>query len=441
MTGQGGHAVSYGQLTRFLVPLLATQVLAEFGGQFLNGGMARVPEPTQTLAAYGLAWGLVGLVTSTLSQVRQVALVLVDSHTARRTVQRVVIYCGVGLSLVLGGLGYSTWAIDTLHGIRPELGALVRQALFWLAPIVLFDGFSRLYSGLMLRVHRTTVLTLATTAHITVSIGSVFLLLPTKLVQQDPIALPILVTYAGAVADLAVLAWGYHTYVRGHLPGTGERELTSSYVLRFFWPLALVMAIQGLSRPVINLFVARGIGGEEALAALAIVYSLAHMLYVWLNDMRSLAPAFLTRSADLVPIRRFMAGCGAVSLLGMFVLFWTPLREVILEQGIALEPGLAERCKVPLLFCVAFSPLVTVRAYYHGLALSRHRTRSLAPSAPFRLAAIVAALLILPGFGLSGATLGIVALLAGFLLETAAAWWFGRGPVPLPADRGHSISP
>ena len=45
----------YGKLARFLLPLMFIQVIQEFSGQFLNGGMARVPQATQTLAAYGLA--------------------------------------------------------------------------------------------------------------------------------------------------------------------------------------------------------------------------------------------------------------------------------------------------------------------------------------------------------------------------------------------------
>ena len=440
------HRAAYGQLTRFLVPLILTQLIAEFGSQVLNGGMARVPRPTHTLAAFGLAWGLVGLVTNALSYFRGVALVLVDSQRAGRTVLWVALSCGGAMSLVLVALSFSTAAIDDLHGISPQLGASVRLALIWLAPIALLEGVTRFLSGLLLRVHRPAVLTAATGAHVAAAVAAVILFLPSDLVRAEPIALPIVATYAGALVELAALGWGYRRFAAPEIqrPRAGGAETAASSlgavaVLRFFWPLALVMVFQGLSRPLINLFVARGEGGEEAVAALAIVYHLAFLVYVWLNDMRSLVPAFVRRQEELRPVGRFMAGCGLVSLMAMLILFWTPLRDLILLQLLALEPALAAPCREPLLWCVLFPPLVTVRAYFHGLSLRRQHTRALAPSAPCRVGATLVALLVLPEAGFSGATLGLVSLLAGFAAEAVATWWYGRGPIPedaIPNEEG-----
>ncbi|MEZ4621039.1 MAG: hypothetical protein R2867_36825 [Caldilineaceae bacterium] len=50
---------------------------------------------------------------------------------------------------------------------------------------------------------------------------------------------------------------------------------TLGMIIRFFWPLALIMMIQEFSRPLINLYVSRQSDGPEALAVLlAIVYIL-----------------------------------------------------------------------------------------------------------------------------------------------------------------------
>jgi hypothetical protein len=56
--------------------------------------------------------------------------------------------------------------------------------------------------------------------------------------------------------------------------------------------LALIMSIRGFSRPLVNLFISWGPNGAESLAVLTIVYSLAFVFYGWLNEMRSLVPAF-----------------------------------------------------------------------------------------------------------------------------------------------------
>jgi hypothetical protein len=209
--------------------------------------------------------------------------------------------------------------------------------------------------------------------------------------------------------------------------------LTWAYIIRFFWPLALIMAIQGLSRPLINLFVSRGPDGEQALAVLTIVYALAHLPYGWLNDMRSLPSAFRDKPGSLPAIRRFALGCGLLSFGSMVLLFWTPFRETILVNWIGVDASLVAHCRWPL-FLFSFFPLaVMIRAYLHGVGLLEHRTRALAPSGPARIGAILttlttfAALHAAQVVTIHGATKAIAALLSGFVAETLAVWWGVRG--------------
>ena len=416
----------YVQLARFLLPLMFIQVIQEFSGQFLNGGMARVPLATQTLAAYGLAWGLYGFFYGSLSQMRQVGLVLAKSHSARRKIQLFVLVGGSllgGLLLVLAKTPLGVWVVDDLHSVEAELGVVVREALFSLFPVPILDGLIRFYSGLLLMVRRTEVLSYATAASILTSIAAVFFLLPLAFVQARPILLPILVTYIGILVNLGIILWGYRRYVSSHMEEGGEDSLRFSYIFYFFWPLALVMAIQGLSRPLINLFVARGPNGAESIAVLAVVYSLAHMAYGWLNDTRSLPPAFANVDNSFRAIRRFIGGCALLAFFSMALLFWTPVRDIILTTWIGLEEELVVQCRWPLVIFSFFPLVVAVRSYYHGVALIEHRTRALAPSGPSRIGIIFVALMVLPWMGLRGATLGIASLFCGFVLETVVVWW------------------
>ena len=415
----------YGQLARFLLPLVLTMIVYGLSGQFLNGGMARVPRATETLAAFGLAWGLIDFLSSPLSQVRQVGLVLASSSHALQRVRVFVLCAGVSLSvlvalLALGSLG--SWVIERLHGVEHGLSLVVRRALFWFIPIPFLEGWNRLYSGLLLQVRRTEIISYATIASIGTSMLAVVGLLPAPFVREEPILLPILVVYCGALVNLGILFWGYKKYVRGKLPEGEEKDLAHSYILSFFWPLALVMSIQGFSRPLINLFVSRGPDGAEALAVLAVVYPLAHMPYGWVNEIRNLPAAFRDVENGLHYIRRFAGGCGLVSFGIMVLMFWTPLRVYILEELIAIEKDLADLCAMPL-FLFSFFPLaVMFRAYLNGVALVEHRTLALAPSAPSRIGIILVMLMVLSSTGIHGATLGVAALLSGFILEAMVVW-------------------
>jgi hypothetical protein len=417
--------VRYSHLIRFLLPLVITMAVQEVGGQVLNGGIARAPQATQTLASFGLAWGLVSFLTSPMLQTRQLGLVLVDSRHAFKRVLVFVLFSGLLLAGILAGLALSpfgVWVIEDLHGAGGSLGTGAREALFWLIPIPLLRGLTLFYSGLLLRIRRTDLVSYAMLAAMAASILAVFALLPTGLVQARPILLPLLVTYAGGVAELGIVLFGYRSHV-GRSLGEAGRALSLGYVLRFFWPLALIMAIQGLSRPLINLFVSRGPDGAQALAVLTIVYALGHLPYGWLNELRSLPTAFRGGAYGLSDFRRFAAACGLVSFGIMVVLFWTPVRNYILGSLLGVDAELAASAAMPLVIFAFFPLVVAARAYLHGVGLLEHRTQAMAPSAPSRITAILVTLIILPALGIHGATRGIAALLCGFVVETLVVWW------------------
>jgi hypothetical protein len=420
---------TYSQLIRFLLPLVLTMVALEFSAQVLNGGMARMPRAIETLASYGLAWGLVMFLTTILSQVRQLGLVLVDSQRTYWTVQRFVLLAGLLMAAILATLALSPlgeWVIYDLHGVDQSLGLVARQGLFWLIPVPLLRALAWLYAGLLMRERRTDLASYAVLAGIGASIVSVFVLLPAAFVQEDPIWLPILVTYAGLLAELGVVLWGYRRY-RDRLPQGTDGGLSYSYVFQFFWPLALIMGIQGFSRPLINLFISREPGGAAALAVLTVVYSLAHLAYGWVNELRSLASAFRDQKDSLFYIRPFSLACGLFSFGLMVVLFWTPIRTVILETLLGLDPYLAELAAAPLMIFCFFPLVVMIRAYLHGIGLLEHRTKAMAPSAPARIVTILLALIVLPLLGVHGATRGVAALLCGFTVEALVVWWGVRG--------------
>ena len=441
----------YRTLFWFLLPLVVTELIYELGIQVINGGIARVPRPTETLAAYSIAWGLTSFLAGTVSQTRQMSMVLVRDRATFHTVFRCVAGFGGVHFLILVCLAFTPvglWVIDELHAVDPVLGGTVRRALGLLLPIPLIVGITRFLSGLLLRIRRTDLVSYAMMAGISMSVVSVFLFLPTPTVQADPILLPVAATYFGVLTELVVIIYGYRRFVRRSLrrggSDDGERAagqdvagmdadgepisrrqypLTTGYVLRFYWPLAVTIGIQALSRPIINLFVARGADGTESLAVLTIVYALAHLPYGWLNELKNLPPAFQRQDPDGRIIRRFTAVCGMLSFGTMVLMFWTPVRFFLLETLIGVDHAFAVHCTVPLIIFSFFPLAVTIRSYLHGIALRDHRTGAIAPSGPARAGAIVIVVNLLALFDLHGAIRGVAALYSGFVVETIVVRW------------------
>ena len=417
-------------IIRFLLPLVITVIIQELGVQFLNGGMARMPNAMETLAGFGVAWGLVSFFASTLSQVKQMSLVLVQTSQGYRQVLRFVLGSGLLLGIFLVSLartGFGMWFIEVAHNLAPSLALPVREMLFWLAPVPLVRGLALFYEGLLLRAKRTEIVSAAMLGNIIASIAAVFILLPTPLIAENSIWLPVFVVYAGLSVELLISYLGFSMSTRTALENDGI-VLSYRYIFQFFWPLAFIMAVQGGSRPLINLFMSREADATMVLAVLTIVNPLAHIPYGWVNEIRNLAPAFQENPEYLQKIKRVTLACGLGSFGLMVALFWiTPVREFIIIDLIGADVQLASMSVVPLFIFTFFPLAVMVRAYLHGVGLQAHRTKAMAPSAPARLAAIFLGLVFLPFFGVQGAPLGVASLLCGFIGETAVVWWGVRG--------------
>ena len=154
----------YRTLFWFLLPLVITELIFELGIQVINGGIARIPRPTETLAAYGIAWGLTSFLNGTVSQTRQMSMVLVHDRATFHTVLRCVAGFGGLHFVLLASLAFSPiglWVIDVLHAVEPSLGSIVRRALGYLLPFPLIVGLTRFLSGLLLQIRRTDIVSYA----------------------------------------------------------------------------------------------------------------------------------------------------------------------------------------------------------------------------------------------------------------------------------------
>ncbi|XP_055737096.1 progressive ankylosis protein-like isoform X2 [Salvelinus fontinalis] len=210
-------------------------------------------------------------------------------------------------------------------------------------------------------------------------------------------------------------------------------DVTIGKMLSFWWPLALILATQRISRPIVNLFVSRDLHGSsaatEAVAVLTATYPVGHLPYGWLTELRAIYPAFdktnpsnkLTSDTPVTKthIKKFTACCLALSLTLCFMVFWTPhISEMILVNVIGLDLAFADLCVHPLRI-ISFFPLpVIVRSHLTGWFMTLKMTFVLAPSSVLRIIVLITSLVVLPSIGVHGATLGVGSLLAGFVGES-----------------------
>ncbi|XP_043082612.1 ANKH inorganic pyrophosphate transport regulator a isoform X2 [Puntigrus tetrazona] len=392
------------------------------------------------LASYGLAYSLMKFFTGPMSDFKNVGLVFINSKKERTKAVLCMVVAGV-IAIILHiliaytDLGY--YIINKLHHVDDSVGSKTRKAFLYLAVFPLLDAMAWIHAGILLKHKYSLLVGSASISDVVAQIIFVAILLQSNLECLEPLLIPILSLYMGALVRFTIVGLGYYCNVHDNIPESNSIEqggdTTIRKMLSFWWPLALILATQRISRPIVNLFVSRDLKGStastEAVAVLTATYPVGHMPYGWLTELRAVYPAFDKNNptnklasgltVTKTHIKRFTLCCFLLSLTMCFIVFWTPhVSERILVDVIGVDMAFAQLCIVPLRVFSFFPVPVTIRAHITGWLMTLKRTCVLAPSSVLRIAVLITSLLVLPYMGVHGATLGVGSLLAGFMGES-----------------------
>jgi Na+-driven multidrug efflux pump len=423
----------------FFMPLILTTELHQLSHSLVHAFLARLGDPTTTLAAFSVAFafnttfsGIVGIET-------QAAMSFV---TDKRSFWRVArFYLAVSLapfivieSVALTALG--DWLFGEMMGASEGVVRLAKLASGVMG-LWIFPNQIRNLATALCMLHRRTVLISHATMIRLGSQAGMLLVLPFWLEGAVAGA----ASLVGCMSVEALYMYWVSRRFYDELPRRGGEDASSRQMWTFSWPLMITQVTENGVSFVINFFLGRLANPDLALAAFGVVNALKSLVASPLRNMAQTAQALVHSRRDMHVIIRFANRVTAVYVGLVALLFYTPMREVILGGVMGLTEALSSYARPGVQMMLVVVVFWGYASLLRGLLSAMRQTRAIGGSAVIRLLVVTAVgsiTLIEPT--INGAAVGVAAIGAAFIAETLILGWqvarFSRSSGPIfPRER------
>ena len=411
-------------IARFWAPLAATWLMMAVEGPMLAAVVARLPEPTINLAAYGVSFAVAILIEAPVIMLMSAATSLAkdrDSFLRLRHFARVLCVATTGVLLVILIPPVHELFMHRVIGLPEDVADLTYGALWCFLPWPAAIGYRRLYQGVLIRFRRThlvawgTVVRLASMMAAAVS-GYLWLEVPGAWVA--PLALSAAVLCEAAAARIMV-----GPTLRELLADRRPRRRSSSAMsyremAAFYFPLLLTPLIGMAMQPMLAFFMGRSASPIESLAVFPVVNSVGFFFRSVSIAYQDAAIALMGRSfRHYRKLRRFAITLGTATAAGLAtVAFLSPVSELWFVHVSGLDEELKrfaiEAARV--MFPVPF--LATILSLQRAVLVEGRRTAHITAASAVEVGVVAACFVVLGwGIGLVGATAAFAATLGGRL--------------------------
>ena len=416
MIPQSGADMTLRSFGRFYLPLIATSYLLTATNPLLAAALARTFDPATSLAGYGVAFALIGVIYAPLLVVQQVTAQRLLSVGDISRVRRLTWLAGLGLSALAALIAFTPVGIFVFRefvGVRDAILDEALSAMSALWPVPILTGIRALHQGRLVAGHRTQPIAWATGVRTSVLAVVAFGLTTTPAGA-----------WLGAVAFTTGLAAEALLVTFSHAPTPQVPELTDSEsegedrLLSFSTPLMLNVMLWWSTPLIINSVLARTPEPDCSIAAFTVVEAVAWFLTAPVGQLHHASLALVDRREAHARVRMFAGGLAVSVTLLLGILAIPDLREFILWTGFRLDPSLLEPAGLAFPVAALYPALYGHRQYCQGLYVRAGCTGLVGRSAVLRVVVILAAAPLLLGpMGENGARLGVTLAVVGLVAE------------------------
>jgi len=406
-------------------PLAASWLLMGLELPAVSAGMARLPLPTLSLAAYGgVVFPLALLTESPVIMLLAASTALSKDWASYRLVRRYMWGAGLGLTAIHALIAF-TPLFDVvargLLGVPVEIVEPARLGFRIMLPWTMSIAWRRTQQGVLIRFGESRQVGIGTGVRLACNL--VVLGIGLAVGHWPGIVVGTAAVAAGVVGEAVYSAFAVRPVLRDRLrpaPPLAE-PLTAARFWRFYLPLLVTPMIMFLSMPMMSAAMSRM---PEAIPSLAVWPVLGGMVFALRSlgfALNEVVVAQLESPRPVPALRRFTILLATSTSAVLLLAAATPLGALWLGGVSALTPPLAALGGVALWLAWPMPALSTIHSWFQGALLHGHRTRGITESVVAMLAVSAAVLVAGIAWGrVSGIHVAMVAMVTGAVAQ--AAW-------------------
>ena len=406
----------------FFVPLILTTELHQLSHSLVHAFLARLGDPTTTLAAFSVAFAFNTTFSGIVSIETQAAMSYVTDKRSFWRIARFFLALSLAPFLVIESVALTPlgdWLFGEMMGASEAVVRLAKAASAVMGLWIFPNQIRNMTTALCMMRRRTVLISHSTF----IRLGSQALLLLVLPFWMEGAVAGAASLVGCMIAEAVYMYWVSRAFYR-ELPETGGEQASRRQMWTFSWPLMITQISENGVMFVINFFLGRLAHPDLALAAFGVVNALKSLVASPLRNLVQTAQALVHSRADMRVMLRFAHRLTLFYAILVGFLFYTPLGDVILGSIMGLPTSLSDYAKPGVQLVLIVVVFWGYASLLRGLLSAMRQTRAIGGSAVIRLLVVTAVgsvTLLSPD--LNGAAVGVAAIGAAFVAETLILGW------------------
>ena len=358
----------------------------------VSAAVARLPEATLSLAAYGaVVFPLALLIEAPIVMLLAASTALSRDWASYVLVRRFMWIAGGALTLLHVAIAFTPLydvLIAGVMGIPHEVKDQARIGLQIMTPWTLAIAYRRFQQGVLIRFGHSRAVGVGTTVRLA---SNVIVCGAGLLIGDIPgIIIGSIAVASGVCAEAVYAGWRVHPVLRDQLrPAEPLAEpLTTRRFAEFYLPLLITPFFMFFAMPLAAAAMSRMPLTIASLAAWPAVSGLVFMLRSAGFGYNEVVVSMLDRRHAIDALTRFGWILGAATSSILLAIAITPLGEVWFERVAALREDIVPIAHLALVFAVVLPALSAMISLYQGTIVHSHRTHGVIESMVIYLATL-----------------------------------------------------